>query len=804
MLTAVGIASAHAAGNWDCITTPSGDYRCVAGDQPVQSAPGPARALPERKAATPAASEPTRAVANPAAEPPPATSPASPAPARASFQREVGALPGFSPPLCQPIGTLSAPLPGADQLETRINADHADIEQNERYHLTGHAVIERAGERIMADDIRYDQSSGRADLSGHVLIEKPGMTVRSEQGWMNLDSDQGELSTVDYRLFSRHARGNAVQAFQDNADQQRFEQATYTTCPDNQETWRLDAKRVELDHAVGVGVARHTKLRILDTPVFYTPYISFPIDDRRKSGFLIPSWGSSSQSGTDISIPYYWNIAPNYDATFTPRLLSKRGLQLKGEIRYLQPGYHGELNLEGLPSDKLDNNRNRGFARLIHHWQPSPQLTTDINVSRVSDQNYFSNLGTNLADTSQVYLNQQARASYSTAQWTLSGQLQTFQSLDPAISSSQLPYRRLPQLLFQAEPEWDNYGLVPELNAELVHFDHDNRVTGQRVDIYPRVSRPFGNAGYYLKPELGLRATYYDLSNTQPGDDSRPNRVLPLLSLDSGLFFDRQLRLFGNDYLNTLEPRAYYLYVPEKDQTALPVFDTSLRDLSYQSMFTANRFNGADRVGDANQLTLAVSSRLLTPQSGVQQARFTLGEIFYFRDRTVTLPGQSVATTNSSDLIALAELAVNDRLSFDSGLQWDPYESRTSLGSTRISYHLDDDVLFNFSHRYRVNKLEQLDVSGFWQLTSHWQLAGRWNYSLLDNSLLEGIAAIEYQSCCWVTRLGLSSFINDPANPGNRNSAILLQFELKGLTSFGDPISSLLENGILGYRSKYE
>ncbi len=793
ILAALGIPGAMTtatASGWDCVLTPAGDYRCHASGstpRPETISPAPAVSSP---APLPIAPEPALTTETP------------PTPARIAQIDPAMAEPNRTWQQCAPIGELTAELPPADQQETNIAADQADIEQNEIYHLRGNAVIERASERIAADEIHYNQTSGDVELQGNVLIEKPALTVRGTQGQVNLDSDQGTLAEVDYRLLSRHARGNATMSYQDNADYRRFEQATYTTCNADNEVWRLDAKTVALDQAEGVGVARHAKLRVLDTPVFYTPYISFPIDDRRKSGILIPTWGRSEDEGTDISVPYYWNIAPNYDATLTPRWIEARGMQLATEFRFLQPRHKGQLDLEVLPSDDLFNDEDRILFGLEHDWRPAERLTTSIEFRDVSDADYFEDLGNNLGVTSETHIRRTGEVRYSEQSWNLLGRVQDFQTIDDTIPSSSRPYKRLPQIVHTLNPLWDYHGIEPSMTTELVYFDQDDRVTGSRLDMYPRLRRPFGTSGYFITPELGLRATHYSLNDTAAGDPSSIDRVLPLFSLDSGLFFDRGIQLFGNDYLNTLEPRAYYLYVPEEDQSDIPDFDTSLRGLTYQGMFSPNRFSGGDRIGDANQLTLAVSTRLLEPATGVQRARFTTGQIFYFRDREVTLGTLTPETDNSSAMIAQTELVISDQLSFDAGVEWDPYDAKTNLGNSRIKYQLTDEVIFNLSHRYRLNKLEQTDLSGVWQINPRWQLAGRWIYALDENSLLEGIAAVQYESCCWVLRLGASSFVNDNNTGDERDNAIMLQFELKGLTEFGDPISSMLEDGILGYPEK--
>ncbi|MBI5040860.1 MAG: LPS assembly protein LptD [Gammaproteobacteria bacterium] len=848
--------------SWQCQQNAQGGWQCSSaapGDTPAPSptpTPAPATAPTPPTAPVPAAPAPVRATpATPTtpAEPPvtTATPPAAAVQPEATAQppaqspvqaHEITATPPTPPPAPSVVTSVPEPapaqktptepqavaraepqpvtpedrydpwalcavpatveLPAAELTDTALTADQAATEPGPVYVLTGNAVIERAGSRVQADSIRYNEAKQQVHAKGNVRLDESDLRVTGSEATLQLATDQGDISDVRYAVPSRHARGEALSAHQENKVLRSFDQATYSTCDEGHEAWRLSARDVTLKHDEGFGTARNVWLELADVPVLYTPYISFPIDNRRKSGLLIPRIGHTQNTGTELALPYYWNIAPNRDATITPRLMSERGVQMQGEFRYLNPTNSGELGLEYLPSDSDYNDEDRSLVRIDHTGRPLPRLRTDVFGSQVSDDQYFEDLGTSLEVSSTTHLERRAQAAYNGEGWDLTGRVQDFQTIDSTIPDRNQPYRRLPQVLFSANPRTQPYGLNLTLDSEAVQFDHDERLTGTRLDLLPKVSLPLGGAAWYVTPAVGGRYTQYNLddANTHGFTDS-PDRSTPIASIDSGLLFDRNVSLFGTGLMQTLEPRAFYLNVPYDEQSDLPVFDTGLTDFSFPQLFEDNRFNGADRMGDANQLTLAATSRLLDPVTGTQHMSFSLGEILYFRDRKVTLPGQPAEEQSSSNLVSELELRLSQTWKTSAGLQWDPNETKTELGTVRLQYQPDYRHLLNFAYRYRSGDLEQVDTSALWHFTPRWHGIMRWNYSLPDNELLEGLGGVEYESCCWIVRvLGRSYIGNTDIDPqAERNDAILLQLELKGLTSLGDPIESVLENGILGY-----
>ncbi|MBU2479278.1 MAG: LPS assembly protein LptD, partial [Gammaproteobacteria bacterium] len=734
---------------WNCLENPPGTWQCA----PAGSTAAPVKAVPAATSTAAESAAPAvvpEAVVTPTAEP--ATAEVIPLPdASSATPSAVPVIPPSEAASANPAPDVPAPasmnaaedsynpwglcgarsipeLPDADLVGTELSADKAES-QGQIYVLIGNAVIDRDGRRVQADQIRYNELLGEVKADGNVHLDEAGLSVYGSSATLQLNSDQGEIHDVQYEVFSQHARGQAELARQESKTRKVFQKGTYTTCDANREAWRLNAREVTLHEDEGVGVARHTWLEIGDVPVFYTPYINFPIDDRRKSGLLVPSWGSSQNSGTEISAPYYWNIAPNYDATITPRVLSKRGLQMQTEFRYLQPGYSGQLDVEYLPRDSEYNDEDRTLVRINHSGRPLKRLTTEVHATNVSDDQYFEDLGTSLAISSTTHLERLAAATYYGNGWGLTGRVQDFQTVDSTILPANRPYKRLPQVLFNANPRTRPYGLELNLASEAVQFDHDDLVKGSRLDLKPMISLPLGGAAWFATPAAGVRYTQYNLDNQTSGLPDSPDRITPIASFDSGLFFDRSTSLLGKGMLQTLEPRAFYLYVPEKDQTDLPIFDTNLRDFNFSQMFEDNRFGGADRMGDANQLTLAATSRLLDPATGTQFASFSLGEIFYFRDREVTLPGAVAEEQSSSNIVAELDVRLSQSWKATGGILWDPHESKTNRSNVRFQYQPNDRHLWNVAYRFQTGELEQVDTSALWYFNPRWHGIMRWNYS---------------------------------------------------------------------------
>lgn len=705
--------------------------------------------------------------------------------------------------LCRPAEQAPfSPLVPAGDTRIHLFSDEALIDRQGISIFRGNAELSRDGRTLSADELRFSEAQGRAEAEGGVRFEDGLFRLESPRGHLLLNTDQGQFEDARYFYAPMHARGAAERAERLDAERFRLSNASYTTCDEGRDDWILRASRVDLDRESGEGRARNVLLRFKGAPLFYTPYISFPIDDRRKSGFLYPSFGNSDASGLDLAVPYYWNIAPHRDATLTPRILGERGLMLGSEFRYLNPRSRGELYLEYL--DDRDYGEERGSVNLRHQAEPSTRTRLDVQVNQVSDADYLSDLGNSLAIASTTHLESRADLRYLGDGWNLLTRFQGYQTVDPAIPAAGRPYQRLPQLLFTTAPPTTPRLLEGSLRAEWVAFERQDTLTGQRLDLMPGVKMPLRQPWGFLTPGVKYRYTSYQLENTAPGADTRPDRSVPIMSVDSGLFFDRPLADGG---LQTLEPRAYYLYVPYRDQDALPLFDTGRRDFSFDQLFREDRFTGPDRVGDANQLTLALTSRRLDATSGEERYRASIGQILYFDDRRVTLvPGQDPATQSSSSLVAEAALRLARDWSTRGALQYDPHREQTELATAQLQYRGPGRRVANLAYRLREDPLrpdrdlEQVDLSAAWPLTPRWDVVGRYNYSLLDQRDLEVLAGLEYESCCWRARVVARRYLT-AGEAREYNNAIYFQLILKGLGGLGTGLGELLGDSIRGYES---
>ncbi len=691
-----------------------------------------------------------------------------------------------------------------------VKADDAQLVEQGTSVFTGNVIITKDGQELTAGRATYNQSSGQITASNRMQLRDSEMILKAEQAEWSLNRDEGTLLDAQYRLREMHARGQADYVFRLGVSETDLKQATYTTCNEGDNSWVLQATEVTLDHEAAVGTAEDVIIKLADIPVFYTPYINFPLNDERKSGFLIPSFGSSDETGFDVRTPYYWNIAPDRDATITPRYMSERGLLLSGEYRFKYQQGEGEVNAGFLDSDDLKNNgddvnphyrEDRKYFSLKHKADFLSNGYSNVDYNYISDDDYLEDFGSSLSLASTTHLNRRLDIGYNTNNWNFIGRLQGYQTIIDSVK----PYQRLPQLLLQGNLPDQAFGLNYDMSAEYVDFDHDDLIAGQRIDIEPAVSLPLQTAATFLTPRVALKHTRYDLDdNVTTAIDKTPNRTLPIVSVDSGLFFERDLNFRNSGYIQTLEPRAFYLYIPERDQSDLPGFDTSLKTFNMTQLFTHNRFSGRDRVGDANQLSLAVTSRILDEETGKENLSVSLGQIQYFRDRDVTLPNGIKGTRSESDMIAEVDANITDNWTARGQIQWDPHGEISNMSALQLRYRGDNGELFNLSHRYRregvtaLEGLEQVDISAALPINKQWSVVGRYYHSIKDSKTLEGLAGIEYDSCCWASRLVVRNYINDVTDD-DRNVAIMFQIELKGLGNFGQKAERVLERSILGF-----
>jgi LPS-assembly protein len=715
-----------------------------------------------------------------------------------------GMCPASPPTLTSQPDMPKVPADGG----THITADRMDAVREGQSVFSGKVQARSPEQAVAAEHMQYDARTGEADLSGSVHYESDGLQVEGSRGRVNMKGDTGSFDDAQFRLDSRHARGEAGHVEKDSASHTRLDDVVYTTCPQGNTDWLLEASQLDLEQDTGMGTGRDVWLTFMHVPLLYTPYISFPIDDRRKSGLLPPQIGNSTRNGFDLSVPYYFNIAPQLDDTFTPRYMSRRGLQLNNEFRYLTESTNGTLQLDYLKDDRLT-----GDTRYFGGYQQSTRLPADwqlgMSLQRVSDANYFIDFGDDLYAASRTALPSTLTLSQGGDYYSFRGLFQEFQTVDPSIPDASRPYRKLPELDFNSEVPLASDRLDFRLDAQAVNFQRDQRITGTRVDFKPRLELDLGTPGYYLKPALAVEATDYRLDNAAAGAASNGGpayqdgagynltRTAPIYSLDTGLVFERNANEDGS-LIQTLEPRLYYLYVPYRDQTDIPLFDTAGSDINMVQIFSDNRFTNPDRLGDANQVTGGLTTRFLDGATGRELFSAGLARVHYFADRRVTLhPGEAPAVATNSDWLAELHYAPTDSVSSTVDIQWDPVNRQTNKGTLEFGYNPEPGTAVNLGYRYRRDELQQSDVSFALPVNRHLRVVGRWNYSWLDEKPLETIAGLEYESCCWIARLVQRRYIVD--RDGNTNRGIYFQLELKGLGNVGQNADEILTRGIIGY-----
>lgn len=756
-----------------------------------------------------------------------------------------------------PETVLPVALPGAIEIE----GDQLDMYLDRKMRASGNAVINKGDQKIYGDTIEYDVQNDELQVDGNARIELPDSLIKGPALKMQLTEGIGEMKdasiilnkeftntapqtspyndpsvytqskllnsqsnvTDNPRLYRDNyrevptpigqasidpkfnsSRGDAKAVLFEGQDKKRLLGARYTTCEAGVDDWYIKAKEIALDDYTQSGSAKNAYVEFKGVPILYSPWLNFSFNNERKSGLLAPSVGTTSRSGFETLIPYYINIAPDMDATVATRYLSKRGMQLQGEFRYLNEKFSGINSVEYLDNDSLSGSR-RYYANFAHNHQLSERWSAGYNIEKVSDNEYFSEMSTRIVSTSRVNLPQQGFVNYVGDVWQFSGLAQKYQTLD----ETNYPYQRLPQLTLTADKDWKYFDT--DFYSEWSYFDRNDNApvaaTGSRLTLYPSISVPFTQPYGFITPKIGVHSTSYRLNdnnfniNGNNVSNNSANRTLPIFSLDSGLYFERDTKVVKNKYTQTLEPRMFYVYIPNKEQDLLPVFDSALADLNLTSLFTENQFTGNDRVNNANQLSLAVTSRMIDKDTGIERFAATIGQRYYFDKQNVVLPGSVQPTNNSSDVIAAMTARLSNKWNLDAFWQYNTDDAGIVRSNLLARYNPEPGKLMNVGYRYTQQFLEQINVSGQWPLSRGWYGVGRFNYSIRENTLIESLAGIEYDAGCWQARSVIQRVETATADA---NYGLFFQLELGGLASIGSNPLNLLRRDIPGYLSSSE
>jgi len=738
-------------------------------------------------------------------------------------------------------------LPGAIEIE----GDTLQLHLDRKMRAKGNAVIRRGEQSVYGDIIEYDLQNdellvegnarlvmGDGKISGPLLRmrlsesigemrdasivfeRRPPPLAPQNQPESSIIYDQAinmsdprryvdnniALSNITRNALSNlsGARGDAKLVLFEGQDKKRLKEARYTTCEAGRDDWYIKASDLELDNYTQTGTAKNAIVEFKGMPLLYTPWLGFSFNNQRKSGLLAPTVGSTSRSGFEVLTPFYWNIRPDMDATIATRYLSKRGLAVQGEFRYLDESYSGINSIEYLNNDAMTGSA-RYYANFSHRHQFANGWSTGYNLEKVSDDRYFSEMSTRIISTSRVNLPQEAFVNYQDETWQFNGMIQKFQTLDDV----SFPYQRLPQLTLSGNKEWGQ--VAGTLFSQWAYFDRNRDApklaTGSRFVAYPSLSMPFKQTYGFITPKVGLHVSNYLLNdndfivNGQTISNNNQSRILPIVSLDAGLFLDSESTIFGKSYTQTLEPRLFYVYIPYDDQSKLPMFDTALADLNLTTLFTENQFTGSDRINDANQLSMAFTTRWLDKDTGIERIAATLGQRLYFSDQRVTLPNARESNRRKSDMIAGLTARLSSQWNIDAFWQYDTDAAATIRSNFLARYNPEPGKLLNMGYRYTTDFLEQVNVSGQWPFGKGWYGVGRFNYSIREKNFIESLAGLEYDAGCWQARTVIQRVQTATADA---NFGLFFQLELGGLTSIGANPLNLLRRNIPGYQTSSE
>ena len=702
-----------------------------------------------------------------------------------------------------PLSEQSAALTTTGDGEISLQAQQLYSKDGKQLDLIGDATIDKNGQRLQAGKISYDSESKTLTAQDGIRYNTPDIDLNTPHIEANLQKNSFSTGRSDYRIPLNHKGGSDKQPQRGYGSASSIsshedgvlvlDEASYSTCSPEQRGWHLSIDKLTLNSNQEQGIAEGTILRIGGVPVMYLPWFSFPIGDTRKSGFLAPRVGSSDQRGFELGIPWYWNIAPQADATLMPNLMSDRGLALNSQWRYLNGLGHWQLDSEYLQKDR-QTKRRRHLTQLTHRGQFGQGWSTHIDASVVSDRDYFADFSQSLDAINTTYLESRFSLNYQSysqlVAQTFRMRVQDFEPIDTVITVDNQLYNRAPQINYTAQLKTPATNFTVDLNTEYIHFKRSQSVQSERLNIQPQISWPLAYAAGFFRPSVGVWLTRYQLDyrqaiDTQNDNDAATiNRYAPVYSIDSGLYFDR----LTDSGTQTLEPRLFYLYIPYRDQADIPLFDTSLFELSFDQLFRDNRFTGIDRIGDTRQLTAALSSRFID-LAGREWLHAGIGQIYYLANRRVQLPDQGAQTDSRSNLIMFAKGRLAKHWTVGTTVEWHNSERQVERSTTHLGYHTPRGNFIRINHYLNREQYDQLNLSLSQAITPQWRLKAAWGYNLTEEHTADATLGVNYDSCCWAASIATRRYRNN--DTGEDVDTLYFQFVMKGLGSAGNGIDGL-------------
>lgn len=687
---------------------------------------------------------------------------------------------------------------------TNLEAERMSGRPDREVILEQDAEVTRGGTTLNADRATYDVIEDRVKANGNVRLKRFGDRYTGDEMDLKLDTGEGYVENPTYHLGTRNAQGKADRIDFEARDRAVVQNGTYSTCEGPDPDWYLKSGTMNLDTGRDIGTASRAIVYFKGVPLFGSPYLTFPLSNARKSGFLAPTIGATSRGGVEISTPYYFNIAPNRDLTLYPRLISRRGLQLGAQARYIGDGYSGQTRIEGIMNDRVTG-ETRGALSTLHTQTLAPGLTFNANVNAASDNEYPNDFPGSITNTRERLLLRDLSLSYAQPYWSAVARTTNYQVLQDPLVPIGRPYDRLPQLALNAARQGVG-GFDLGMLSDFTRFYHPDLVRGDRSVINPRLSYPIIAPGYFITPSASVHASSYNLANVATGNPATLSRTLPTLSIDSGMVFERETNFLGRDATQTLEPRLFYVYTPYRDQSKFPLFDTALAEFNFSQIFSENRYVGNDRISDANQLTAAVVSRFIE-EDGVERVRIAVGQRFYFNQQQVANQ-QAIASAGAvnaggsgaeskSDLLAAASGQVTRTLALDAGVQYSQSLRKTNASSFGVRWRPGPQQVLNLQYRKDVpTGVDLIDLSAQWPIAKRLYGVARVNYSKLEKRVSEGLAGLEYKDDCWVFRVVAQ---RTPTATNVATTSLFFQLELSGLSSLGSNPLTALRNSVPGY-----
>jgi LPS-assembly protein len=734
----------------------------------------------------------------------------------------------------KPGSSLQQQLPASvsKQLPVFVRGNELKGELDGTTVIEGGAELRQHDTVLRADRIEHNRNTGDAKATGNVLLNRQGDRFTGPEMQINLNTSKGQFTKPEFNLLNE-GTGDASRVEFVDKNTSVVENGRYSTCPrvpgsDWMPDWLVRASSIEIDRVEDVGTARWGVVEFKGVPILTAPYLSFPLSDRRKSGALAPTVGLSSQDGVELTTPYYFNLAPNYDLTVTPTVMTKRGLDIGGEFRYLQPSYSGELKVGFMPSDKL-RDRDRWAYSLAHSQTLVPSfagggaLGMSVGLNRVGDSNYWRDFPRSITSLTSRLLASGAGLGWSHSGWNFSAganRWQTLQDIDSVITP---PYDQAgvgantyrENMTWFGVPGWDL-----GFESSVTRFQRSELVSagtvksgGNRALVVADVSRRWQTPGWYVQPRARVNLAQYR-TDSATGATVQATRTVPTLSVDSGLVFERDSSWFGRDYVQTLEPRAFVTWTPFRDQSALPNYDSGAPDFSLSSMYSENAFTGYDRVSDTKAVTLGVSSRLINPATGAEVVRVGVAQRALLADQKVTLPGGAPVTERLGDMLVSARVQWDPLWSIDTNVQYNAKSSQSARSTIGGRYTPGPYRAFSLAYRFQRDVSKQLDIGWQWPLAAlfgsapayqqgkalgpgRWYSVGRLNYSLPDRKVIDLVAGFEYDAGCWIGRVVAERL---QVNTSNANQRILFQLELNGFGRLGASTLRSIQSHVPKYR----